>query len=221
ELSEALNARTQQLSETLGSHTAEIAAAIGERTTELASTIEAQSVSARDRIDASLQNVTDTMTARADTVTGLVAAKVAEVNENLGRGVESAIIRMADAETGVTSRIDDASATVGDSARKAADIIETGVNSARKAITDMVDQRLGTLPEAITARAAITAGRLASLNTAINTALVQSMTDLEAGADRIEETIAQRIVAAPANISEDVTQTADRMDVAVRNALEQ
>ena len=29
----------------------------------------------------------------------------------------------------------------------------------------------------------------ASLNTAINTALVQSMTDLEAGADRIEETI--------------------------------
>src|SRR5690606_30395020 len=146
--------------------------------------------------------------------------KVAEVNENLGRGVESAIIRMADAETGVTSRIDDASATVGDSARKAADIIETGVNSARKAITDMVDQRLGTLPEAITARADITAERLASLNTAINTALVQSMTDLEAGADRIEETISRRIVAATQGIADDVTTTADRMDVAVRNALD-
>ena len=97
---------------------------------------------------------------------------------------------------------------MGDSARKAADIIETGVNSARKAITDMVDQRLGTLPEAITARADITAERLASLNTAINTALVQSMTDLEAGADRIEETISKRIVAATANITDDVT--ADR-----------
>src|SRR5690606_9440015 len=45
--------------------------------------------------------------------------------------------------------------------------------------------------------------------------------DLEAGADRIEETISQRIVAATANISSDVTQTADRMDLAVRNALEQ
>ena len=87
----------------------------------------------------------------------------------------------------MTARIDGAAATVGDSARKAADIIETGVNSARKAITDMVDQRLGTLPEAITARADITAERLASLNTAINTALVQSMADLETGADRIEE----------------------------------
>jgi len=31
--------------------------------------------------------------------------------------------------------------TVGDNARRAADIIETGVNSARKTITDMVDQR--------------------------------------------------------------------------------
>src|SRR5690606_16593406 len=191
------------------------------RAADAGTTNEAPSPAARDRIDVSLQGVSETRLERAEAVTGLMAAKVAEVNENLGRGVESAIIRMADAETGVTSRIDDASATVGDSARKAADIIETGVNSARKAITDMVDQRLGTLPEAITARADITAERLASLNTAINTALVQSMTDLEAGADRIEETIAQRIVAAPANISEDVTQTADRMDVAVRNALEQ
>ena len=131
-------------------------------------------------------------------VTTLIASKVAEVSENLGRGVDNAILRIADAETGVTARIDGAASTVGDSARTAADIIETGVNSARKAITDMVDQRLGTLPEAITARADITAERLASLNTAINTALVQSMTDLEAGADRIEETISTRIVAATA-----------------------
>ena len=110
---------------------------------------------------------------------------------------------------------------MGDSARHAADIIETGVNSARKAITDMVDQRLGTLPEAITARADITAERLASLNTAINTALVQSMADLEAGADRIEETISKRIVQATSNITLDVAETADRMDTHVRQALEQ
>src|SRR5690606_21648699 len=37
----------------------------------------------------------------------------------------------------------------------------------------------------------------------------------------IEETISKRIVAATANISEDITQTADRMDVAVRRALDQ
>ncbi|MEP7241626.1 MAG: hypothetical protein ABI697_12135, partial [Devosia sp.] len=92
---------------------------------------------------------------------------------------------------------------------------------ARKAITDMVDQRLGTLPEAITARADITAERLASLNTAINTALVQSMADLEAGADRIEETISKRIVSATSNITLDIAETADRMDTHVRQALEQ
>src|SRR5690606_11997870 len=79
----------------------------------------------------------------------------------------------------------------------------------------------GTLPEAITARADITAERLASLNTAINTALVQSMADLEAGADRIEETIAKRIVEATANITLDVAETAHRMDLHVRQAMEQ
>src|SRR6185437_10815914 len=105
-------------------------------------------------------------------------------------------------------RIDDASSTVGDNARKAADIIETGVNSARRAITDLVDQRLGTLPEAITARADITAERLAALNSAINTALVQSMADLESGADRLEETISKRIVSASANITEEVVHNA-------------
>src|SRR6185437_8742683 len=118
-------------------------------------------------------------------------------------------------------RIDDASSTVGDNARKAADIIETGVNSARKAITELVDQRLGTLPEAITARADITAERLAALNSAINTALVQSMTDLESGADRLEETISRRIVVATADVSEQVAASANRMDTAVRSALEQ
>jgi hypothetical protein len=161
------------------------------------------------------------MADRATAVTALIASKVGEVNDNLGRGIDSAILRIADAESGVTARIDGAAATVGESARKAADIIETGVNSARKAITDMVDQRLGTLPEAITARADITAERLASLNTAINTALVQSMADLEAGADRIEETISKRIVAATANITLDVAETADRMDTHVRQAMEQ
>ena len=221
ELSEALNTRTQQLADTLGSHTVGIAAAIGDRTTELARTIDAQGTAARDKIDQSLRSVSDTMTERAQSVSTLIASKVGEVNENLGRGIDNAILRIADAESGVSARIDGAAATVGDSARTAADIIETGVNAARKAITDMVDQRLGTLPEAITARADITAERLASLNTAINTALVQSMTDLEAGADRIEETISKRIVAATATISDDVSQTADRMDVAVRNALEQ
>src|SRR5690606_31138868 len=109
----------------------------------------------------------------------------------------------------------------GDSARQAAEIIETGVNSARKAIADMVDQRLGTLPEAITARADITAERLAALNASINTSITQSMADLEAGADRIEETIANRITAATQNISTDITNTANRMDSAVRTALEQ
>src|SRR6185437_6889043 len=78
----------------------------------------------------------------------------------------------------------------------------------------------GTLPEAITARADITAERLAALNSAINTALVQSMADLESGADRLEETISKRIVSASANITEEVVQNADRMDVAVRSALD-
>ena len=85
----------------------------------------------------------------------------------------------------------------------------------------MVDQRLGTLPEAITARADITADRLTELNRALTTTIAKSMTDLEAGADRIEETITTRISKATASISTDVEQTAARMDVAVRTALEQ
>ncbi|MDB5561370.1 MAG: Kinesin-like protein [Hyphomicrobiales bacterium] len=221
ELSEALGIRTQQLAETLGSHTNAIAAAIGDRTADLARTIEEQGIAASGKIDVSVQNVTDAMDRGADTFSTLIAGKVAEINDNLGRGVESAIVRMASAESGVTSRIDGAAATVDDSARKAASIIETGINSARKTIIDTVDDRLGSLPEAITARADLTADRLASLNSAINSALVQSMAELEAGAERLEETISTRIVAATANISSEVTETANRMDVAVRHALDQ
>jgi uncharacterized phage infection (PIP) family protein YhgE len=153
------------------------------------------------------------MSERAGAVSTLIRPRCRKsVNQPRPRHRQRRSLRIADAEAGVNARIENAAGTVGDSARKAADIIETGVNSARKAITDMVDQRLGTLPEAITARADITAERLASLNTAINTALVQSMTDLEAGADRIEETISRRIVSATQGIADDVTSTADRMD---------
>src|SRR5690606_28991818 len=79
----------------------------------------------------------------------------------------------------------------------------------------------GTLPEAITARADITAERLSALNASISTSITQSMADLEAGADRIEETISTRITSAALAISENVESTANRMDGAVRDALDQ
>ncbi|MEO5806926.1 hypothetical protein [Devosia sp.] len=221
QLSDVLGNRTEQLANVLATHTAGISDAIGERTSELASTIEAQGNTARERIDASLRSVTDTMASHVDTMSGVIGTKVGEFNANLAGGIDTAIVRISDAETGLSGRIDAATATVSDSARKAADLIESGVNSARKAITDMVDQRLGTLPEAITARADITAERLAALNASINTSITQSMADLESGADRIEETIATRLVAATTSITNDVTNTANRMDLAVRNALEQ
>jgi len=221
ELSDALQTRTQELGDTLGTHTLGIANAMGERTSELARTIGEQGDSARDKIDLSLRNMTDTISDRANNVSEIVAAKVAEVNDSLGRGIDGAIERLSHAETGITARIDAATATVGESSRRVAEMIETGVESARQAIAETVDQRLGTLPEAITARADITADRLAALNATINNSLVQSMAELEAGADRIEETISNRIVNAAANISTEVSATANRMDMAVRAALEQ
>ncbi|KRA45531.1 apolipoprotein A1/A4/E domain-containing protein [Devosia sp. Root635] len=221
QLSEALGSRTQALSDTLATHTASIGETIGLRTSELADTIAQQGEEARAKIDGSLRTATDAMGERVTTMSSLITDKVAELNSNLGTGLDSAIARISDAEHGVAARIDAASATVSESARQAADLIETGVTSARQAISDMVDQRLGTLPEAITARADITAERLAALNASINTSITQSMADLEAGADRIEETIATRITAATQNISTDISNTANRMDSAVRTALEQ
>uniref|UniRef100_UPI002FC91720 hypothetical protein n=1 Tax=Devosia sp. TaxID=1871048 RepID=UPI002FC91720 len=221
QLSEALGQRTQALSDTLETHTASIGETIGLRTAELADTLALQGEEARAKIDGSLREATDNMGQRVTSMSTLIADKVAELNSNLGQGLDSAIARLSDAEHGVTARIDSASTSVSESARRAASLIETGVNSARDAITEMVDQRLGTLPEAITARADITAERLAALNASINTSITQSMTDLEAGADRIEETIATRINAASQTIVSDITNTANHMDSAVRTALEQ
>lgn len=221
QLSEALGSRTQALSDTLATHTSSIGETIGLRTAELADTIAQQGEEARAKIDGSLRAATDAMGERVTTMSALITDKVAELNSNLGTGLDSAIARISDAEHGVAARIDAASTTVSESARHAAELIETGVTSARQAITELVDQRLGTLPEAITARADITAERLAALNASINTSITQSMADLEAGADRIEETIATRITAATQNISTDITNTANRMDSAVRTALEQ
>ncbi len=85
----------------------------------------------------------------------------------------------------------------------------------------MVDDRLGTLPEAITARADITADRLTALSDDINNSISQSMSNLETSATKIEETIGSSISMASLKISSDIEQTTSRMDIAVRTALEQ
>lgn len=221
ELSDALARRTSELSETLATQTTSMSETISLHASALGETIEQQGLSAKNSIDSSLRAATDIMGIRLEEMSSVVSGKVTEVNEHLGQGLDNAIARISDAERGVAARIESASSSVGESARQAASLIEAGVNAARQAITDMVDQRLGTLPEAITARADITADRLAALNASISTSITQSMADLEAGADRIEETIATRISLASQTIADDVIATAGRMDTAVRSALDQ
>ncbi|MCB1516349.1 MAG: hypothetical protein KDJ19_01835 [Hyphomicrobiaceae bacterium] len=230
------------LEQTLQGTTESISSAIATRTRELASEIDTHGIRARDSIEASLNAVTDTMDTRSAELTQMIGHRVAEVNASLGQGIDSALSRISDAETGIAARVEMAAAkvseatansadliesrvevatsTVNEAARVTAQVIETGVNSARKAITDMVDQRLGTLPEAITARADQTAQRLNSLNENINSSMSKSLTDLESSAERIEKTISSRIVEAASGISQHVAETANSMDMSVRAALE-
>ena len=220
-MSDALSNETVNLTDKLAFSTSELAKTVDERTQEIAGIVNSQGETVRARIDDALNGVTETMDGRASHVSELITSKIAEVNDSIGREVDTAVERLSDAESGVTARIDSAAENISESAKEAANTIETGVDTARRSITDMVDQRLGTLPEAITARADIAADRLAALNENINTSIVQSMSELESGADRIEETIGTRIANASLAISNDVEQTAARMDVAVRTALDQ
>ncbi len=220
QITQTLAQRTETLTSVLDGTTGQISSVIETRTQELANAIEQHGANARDKIDISLQNVTETMDSRSSELTQMITVRVSEVNDSLGRGIDNAIARINDAETGINARVDAAAATVNQSASLTADLIEAGVSSARKAITDVVDQRLGTLPEAITARADITADRLASLNETISNTMNKTSSELETSATRIEETINQRIVVAARGLSGDVEQSAARMDVAVRAALE-
>lgn len=219
--SEALSNETAHLSEALDTRTVALADQLETRTQQMSTAIESQSAALESRLLNSMEGVVNTMTGQSERVTSLIDGKVADINQSLGRGVDSAVGKLSDVESGLTGRITSVSNTIVESAREAARTIETSVDHASHSITEMVDRRLGTLPEAITARAEITADRLAELNTALSTSITRSMADLEAGADRIEETITSRIAKATATISTDVEQTAARMDVAVRTALEQ
>lgn len=220
-MSEMMITETQNLSNTLDQSTTTMVTNIQARTTEISGTIDAQGATMRARVDDALSSVTETMEGRANHVSAVITSKVTEVNNTIGNQVDNAIDRLSNAESGITARIDSAAGSISDSAERAALSIETNVDAARESIADLVDSRLGTLPEAITARADITAERLSALNENINTSISKTMAELEKGADAIEETIGTRIANASLTISNDVEQTAARMDVAVRTALEQ
>lgn len=220
-MSDALTGETQSMAEKIKSSTDTLTDSIRTQTQEIGKTVDSQGATVRARVDDAMRTVTETMDGRATHVSTLITSKIAEVNESIGREVDMAVERISGAESGVTERIDSAAASITESAERAAKTIETNVGTARDSITDMVDRRLGTLPEAITARADITADRLTALNESINITISSSMAELEASADQIEETIGSRIASASLTISSDVEQTAARMDVAVRTALEQ
>jgi hypothetical protein len=232
QLSEALSVRTERFSEALSSETTTLSEALDTRTRTLSDEIAARTVqistAMEDQGNAFNSSVTETMTgvvntlnAQSDKVSTLIDSKIDEINTNLGVGVDSAVLKLDDVESGLTARLSTVSGNIVESAREAALSVEHSVDHARDTIAEMVDNRLGTLPEAITARAEITADRLTDLNRTISTTISASMADLEASADQIEETLASRISQATATLSVDVEQTAARMDVAVRTALEQ
>lgn len=228
----ALSSRTEALSDTIGAETERMTQAldasssavneeIRAQTNKIASTVESQSSVVQERVDEAMRNVSETMEGRANHVSAIISSKISEVNESIGHEVDDAVKRLSDAESGVTARIDSAAGNIADSAQHAAQLIEGGMDAARLSISEMVDERLGTLPEAITARADITADRLSALNENISTSLGKTMSDLETSADHIEETISSRIASASMSIANDVTESTERMDVAVRAALEQ
>ncbi|MBU1176551.1 MAG: hypothetical protein KKH72_14200 [Alphaproteobacteria bacterium] len=219
--SEALAHETNLLSKALDTRTRALSDEIETRTVQISTAIESQGMALDNRVGQAMTHVVNTMTEQSNRVSTLIDGKVEAVNANLGSGVAAAVSRLGDVESGLTARLSSVSSKIVESAREAAQAVESSVEHARTSITDMVDQRLGTLPEAITARTEITADRLAELNKTLNSSITKSMSDLEAGADRIEETIATRISQATASLSTDVEQTAARMDVAVRTALEQ
>lgn len=220
-MSDALSGETQNMAEKIKASTGALTDGIRIHTQDIAKAVDVQGATVQSRIDEAMRGVTETMESRANHVSAIITSKIAEVNDSIGSEVDSAVTRLTDAESGVTARIDSAATNISESARNAAEVIETRVNAARQSVTDMVDERLGTLPEAITARADITADRLTALNESINSTISKSMEDLEASADQIEQTIGSRIASASLTISSDVEQTAARMDVAVRTALEQ
>lgn len=218
-LSEAVSHETQNLSSVLEQHTNVLSENLAAKSQELAQTIDGHGATIEGRLSNVMQNVNAAMEARTTELSDQVTSKISDINTNIGNEIDNAVARLSDAESGVTARLDSAASKIGENARRAAETIEFGVEHARNSITDMVDKRLGTLPEAITARAEITADRLAELNESLNSSISKSMVDLERGADRIEETISTRISQATLSMSSDVEQTAARMDVAVRTAL--
>ncbi len=219
--SETLSNETNVLSEALDIRTQTLSNEIATRTVQISTAIDQQGSAFDNRVTEAMTNVVKTLSDQSNKVSVLIDGKIEDINTNLGTGVDSAVTRLGDVETGLTARLNTVSGKIVDSAREAAQSVEHSVDYARNAITEMVDTRLGTLPEAITARAEITADRLTELNRTISTSIAASMVDLEAGADRVEETITTRISKATSSLSTDVEQTAARMDVAVRTALEQ
>jgi len=216
-ISKTMQTHTNDMSEVFD----DFSGAITNHTSELAKTIDEQSTAVRSHTDNAVRSISETMKSRTNDMSETVNRQIEKVNDNIGTQVDKAVDRLSEADTGLAHRIDLSASAIEKSTNKTASIIEAGVEAARQSIVDMVDDRLGTLPEAITARADITADRLNALNENINSTINQSMIDLETSATKIEETIGTSIASASLTISNDVEQTAARMDITVRTALDQ
>ncbi len=220
-LESALDEKTSHLNEILSEKSDNLTNAISERTSSIAKTIDGHAQEIRSHTNNAVRSISETMQMRTNDLTKVVSEQVSEINQHVGEQVEQAISRLEDAKSGLSSQIEKAASSVEESANSTANIIQHSVDEARKSIADMVDDRLGTLPEAITARVDITADRLAALNENIHSSISQSMSDLEESATNIEKTIGTSLTKASITISSDVEQTASRMDIAVRTALEE
>ena len=221
EFESSIEHKTNELNQSISTQNKDFFEAMAEQTDQIASTIEVQATKVRANTNNAVRSISETMAMRTQDMTKAVANNILDINGNIGKEIDSTIARLEGTQESLNTSIDQAASAIEDSSAKTTLIIEERINATRQSIVEMVDDRLGTLPEAITTRASITADRLTALNEDINSSISKSMKDLEESADRIEEKIGTSIVDASLTISNDVEQTAARMDITVRTALEQ
>ena len=110
---------------------------------QISTAIEGQGATFDARVTEAMTTVVRTLGEQSNQVTTLIDGKVAEINANLGGGVDAAVSRLGDVESGLTARLGSVSSKIVESAREAAQSIESSVEHARTSITDMVGPASG------------------------------------------------------------------------------
>ena len=197
ELDEVMTKRGRELDETLERRTDAFSAAITGRSFEMARAVETSTLGA----------------------TRLFDDKIAEMDDSMARSADRVAQHITRSKTEIMGELDAFASGIDERSRHVVTAVEDSVAALHDSVRALLNDRLGALPQEISAQAEAATGRLSALNTSIEASLASALGSIEFSANRIHDQVGTGLLQSMQSIAGEIDTTVNHMDGTVRESL--